>query len=220
MSRGPLQPLDRSPSLGGRRKVVLVSHGATRLGQTLTLGLAEAGFDVAVEAVESPRVAAHLTREVRRRGRRIRLLDRAADPLDPGEALLREIEVGFGRLDALVTVPGPPPADGDVSIAHALEEPFRLVRSTAGLLRESQGCVVHCLDEAGGPGAAPLRALTQTLARVLAPWVRVNAVAPPRSNGSADPQPPLPVEGTVRSVLYLLASSHLNGEVVQVDDGS
>ncbi len=108
MPRGPLQTLDRSPVSGARRKVVLVTRGDSRLGQALTLGLAGAGFDVAVQVVGSPRVAAHLSREVRRRGRRVLLVDGAGDRLDAEEEILREIEARFGRLDAVVTVPGPP----------------------------------------------------------------------------------------------------------------
>lgn len=216
MPRGPLQKRDGSPALGGRRKVVLITRGASRLGQALTLGLAGAGFDVAVEVVEAPGVAAHLNREVRRRGRRIRLLDRSADPMDPEEELLRAVRRDFGRLDAVVTVPGPPPTDGDDTPGRTLEEPFRVVRHASPLLRASQGAVVHCLD-AGSPfGAEPLRALTQTMARVLAPWIRVNAVAPPAPDQGPGPHPPPPVKETVRSVLYVLASPHLNGEVIRV----
>ena len=106
-----------------------------------------------------------------------------------------------------------------------------LLRATIPhMLEQGGGAIVLTSSDASAVGEperpayaaskAGVIGLTQTLARVLAPWVRVNAVAPPRSNGSADPQPPLPVDGTVRAVLYLLASSHLNGEIVQVDEGS
>lgn len=215
MPRGPLQTRDRSPVVGGRRKVVLVTRGATGLGQALTLGLAGAGFDVAVQVTGAPGVAGRLSKDVRRQGRRILLLDAAGAATDGEEELLREIEAQFGRLDALVTLPGPAPVAGDASVEATLEEPFRLVRSAAHLLRDARGSVVHCL-EAGGPGhSTPMRALTQALARILSPWVRVNAVAPPELEGGGAPPPNPAPEEVVRAVLYVLASPHLNGEVVR-----
>ena len=217
MPRGPLQTSDRSPILGGRKKVVLVTGGASGLGQALTLGLAGAGFDVAVQVVNSPGVAAHLSREVRSRGRRVLLLDRPGDHLDAEEELLREIEGRFGRLDAVVTVPGPPPPDEGAPPEETLQEPFRLVRSASRLLRQARGRVVHCLGCDGGPGAAPLRALTQALSRILAPWVRVNAVAPAVPEDPGEPTLVPQAEEVVRAVLYVLASPHLNGEVVRAD---
>lgn len=217
MPRGPRHALDRSPPVGGRRKVVWVTRGASRLGQALTVGLADAGFDLAVEIAEAPKIAAQLARAVRKRGRRILLLDRAPGRPEPEEGFLDEIASRFGRLDALVTVPGPPPLEGEVSVEVILEEPFRMVRSASSLLKEARGSVVHCLDEGGPDGSAPLRALTRTLSRILAPWIRVNAVAPPPQEDPGGPHPPLPVQETVRAVLYVLASPHLNGEVVQAD---
>ncbi len=181
----------------------------------MTLGLAGAGFDVAVRMNGAPGVAARLSRDVRRQGRRIVVLDEA-ETLRAGEdEFLEEIEARFGRLDAVVTVPGPPPLSGDASAEAALEEPFRLVRSAARLLRDARGTVVYCLDAGDEAHSTPLRALTQALARILAPWVRVNAVAPPESvEGGTPPSEPRSQE-VVRAVLYILASPHLNGEVVR-----
>ena len=217
MPPGPLPTRDRSPGPGGMRKVALVTRGASRLGQALAVGLAESGFDVAVEVVEAPGAAARLTAEVRRRGRRILLLDRTGAHPEPEEHLLRPIEEHFGRLDALIVVPAPPPLDGDDPVEAMLEEPFRLARAAARLLKEARGSVVHCLDDGEAEQAAPLRALTRALARILAPWIRVNAVVSAAPGDGPGPHPPAPVGETVRAVLYVLASPHLSGEVVRAD---
>lgn len=188
------------------------------MGQELTRGLAGAGFDVAVQVTGAPGVAARLSHDVRRQGRRILLLGGDGTVTDGEDGILDEIEAQFGRLDALITVPGPGPLSEDVSLEATLEEPFRLVRSASRLLREARGSVVHCL-EAGSPGqSTPLRALTQTLARILTPWVRVNAVAPPEPPEGGEPPSSPPLQEVVRAVLYVLASPHLNGEVVRAHD--
>ncbi len=106
----------------------------------------------------------------------------------------------YGRLDALVNNAGTtsqtPPEDLDgVDLAEwdrvfavNVRGLFQVTRACAGLLRARGGSVVNVASIVGlRPGPQPLAyaaskaavvSLTRTLSRVLAPEVRVNAVAP------------------------------------------
>lgn len=212
MLRGPLPPPDRSSWRGGTRKVALVTRGGTRLGRVVTLGLADAGYDLAVLAPGVTAEEARLERQVGRLGRKFRLLDGAPGEARGPDRILEEVDRGFGRLDAVVTFPGPAATDGDPDAESILSEPFHLVRRSAARLRDTRGSVVVCLGDAGDRATAPLRALTLALARAMAPYVRVNAVAP------GDGAPPRDGDW-LRAVLFVLASPHLRGEVVRVGDG-
>jgi NAD(P)-dependent dehydrogenase (short-subunit alcohol dehydrogenase family) len=187
------------------------------MGRTVALGLAGIGYDVAVECPQAPAAAGRLARQVARAGRRIRLLDEEPGQPEHPERLVEAIGNDFGRLDAIVTLPGSVSTEGPLSVVESLEGPFQLVRCAAPLLRETRGSVVHCLDRGDPASFQALRALTSALARVLAPWVRVNAVAPPPVDGTRSPEGEPTDPELVRSVLFVLASPYMNGEVVRVE---
>jgi NAD(P)-dependent dehydrogenase (short-subunit alcohol dehydrogenase family) len=186
-----------------------VARGGTRLGRALTVGLADAGYDLAVLASGTTAEDARLEDRVVRSGRRIRLLDAG---LDGPDHILQEVQRGFGRLDAVITFPAAPADDGGSDPAELLAEPFHLVRRCATALRESRGAVVVCLGDASDAATAPLQALTRALGRVMAPHVRVNAVAPGPGEATRETD-------WIRAVLFVLASPHLGGEIVRVGDG-
>lgn len=186
-----------------------MAQGGTRLGRALTVGLADAGYDLAVLASGTTAEDARLEHRVVRAGRRIRLL--AAGPDGP-DGILEEVERGFGRLDAVLTFPAAASADGVADPAELLAEPFHLVRRSATRLRDTRGAVVVCLGDATDATTAPLQALTRALARALAPHVRVNAVAPAPGGTARETD-------WVRAVLFVLASPHLGGEILRVGDG-
>jgi pteridine reductase len=234
------------------RKVALVTGGAVRVGRALSLGLAEAGYDVAVHYYSSSKAAQEVVRRIGEMGRRGVLVE--GDMGDPAgvEAIAAAVRERCSRLDLLV--------NSAASFEHAdllavnvdawdrvmnvnLRGPFLLVRESAALLKENQGAVVNILDLGAfkpwthhphhAVSKAALLHLTKILARVLAPDVRVNAIAPgavlmPEDSDAADRdrerrRTPLgrlgSPEDVLRAVLFLAASPFITGEVLVVDGG-
>jgi len=192
------------------RKVALVTGGAVRVGRALSLGLAEAGFDVAVHYHTSGSAAREVERRITGLGRRALLLPGDLSHGEDAERVVRGVETEFGRLDLLVNSAASFHArpilevdeeEWDDVMAVNLKGPFLLVRAAAALLREGRGSVVNLLDLSAiqpwtthphhSVAKAGLLHLTRVLARALAPEVRVNAIAPgtvlpPASSGEAE----------------------------------
>ena len=179
------------------RKVALVTGGAVRLGRALSLGLAEANYEVAVHYHRSATQAREVEQHIAELGCRGTLV--SADLTDPAgvEEVAGHVRERHGRLDLLVNSAASfEEADlldvdagaWDEVMALNLRAPFLLVRETASLLRASRGAVVNILDLGAlepwtrhphhAVSKAGLLHLTRILARVLAPEVRVNAVVP------------------------------------------
>lgn len=234
------------------RKVALVTGGAVRVGRALSLGLAGAGYDVAVHYYSSSAAAREVVRRIGEMGRRGVLVE--GDIADPAgvQAIAATVRERCGRLDLLVNSAASfEPADlldvdadaWDQVMNVNLRGPFLLVRESAALLKESQGAVVNIVDLGAfkpwtshphhSVSKAALLHLTKILAKVLAPDVRVNAVAPgavlpPEVSDATDSErerrlTPLgrlgSPEDIVRTVLFLAASPFITGEVLVVDGG-
>lgn len=179
------------------QRVALVTGGGVRLGRALSLGLAEAGYDLLVTYRSSEAAAADLAEAVRSGGRRCEVV--GADLTEPAaaEAVADAAAHAFGRLDLLVnsaaSFDAAPLLEVDAERWDAVmslnvRAPHLLVRAAAGLLREARGSVVNMADLAAfqpwlqrphhAVSKAALVHLTRVQARALAPEVRVNAVAP------------------------------------------
>jgi pteridine reductase len=179
------------------QRVALVTGGAVRVGRALSLGLAEAGYDLVITYRSSGGEAEEVARRIREAGRRCELV--AADLSEAGAAAVvaTAVERAFGRLDLLVnsaaSFDAAPLLDVDAERWDAVmslnvRAPHLLVRAAAGLLRRSRGSVVNIADLSAfqpwlerphhAVSKAALVHLTKVQARALAPQVRVNAVAP------------------------------------------
>lgn len=177
--------------------VALVTGGAIRIGRALTLGLAEAGYDVVINYHTSSAEAISASRTVEGLGRRAVAVSGDVSSADDVERIARTVRDEFGRLDLLInnaslfrSAPLLQIAEDewDRVMAVNLKGPFLMVRATADLLTRSGGRVVNLVDlSAFQPWAehphhsvskAALLHLTRVMARALAPRVRVNAVAP------------------------------------------
>lgn len=233
-------------------RVALVTGAGRRLGQALAIGVARAGCDVAVHYHTSIAGAEATARAVGDAGRRAELLP--GDLRDPkvARALPDRVATIFGRLDVLVNsaavmvrreFEAVTPEDWNDALALNLTAAFFTSQGAAPHLRKARGKIINLADIAGfevWPAYLPLNVskagmvmLTQGLARVLAPEIAVNAVAPgavlPPDDWPADARAhladttPLQRLGTpddvVRAVLFLLEHDYITGTVLSVDGG-
>lgn len=182
-------------------KAAIVTGAGTGVGRATALRLAQGGCSVLVNYSRSKDAAEAVAAEVESLG--VKALAFKADVAEDAEcrAMVREAERAFGQLDVLVNNAGTtkfiPHANlEDVShddwnriLQVNLVGPFQCTRAASELLRAGEGGeVVMTSSVAGiaGTGSsipycaskAALNNLTITLARVLGPQVRVNAVAP------------------------------------------
>jgi len=237
-------------------KVVLITGGAKRVGAAICRRLHGAGANLMLHYRESAGEARLLQAELNhQRKDSVALIQ--ADLLDVAKlhSLVDQTVQSFGRLDALVnnassffqTPVGEITADQwEDLIGTNLSAPLFLVQAAAPALKKSQGAVVNITDiHAERPlknyvvysvAKAGLVGLTRSLARELAPEVRVNAVAPgpilwpdddafdELSRQRIISHTPLKREGTpddiARAVHFLLAeATYVTGETINVDGG-
>jgi 3-oxoacyl-[acyl-carrier protein] reductase len=182
------------------RPAALVTGSASGIGRAAALRLARAGYDVVINYSRSPDAAGQTLAELEKLGGQH--LAVRADVSDDAAvaALARQVGETYGRLDALVNNAGttsvtPPDdldgvdlAEWDRVFAVNVRGLFQVTRACAPRLRAAGGSVVNVASIVGlRPGPQPLAyaaskaavvSLTRTLSRVLAPEVRVNAVAP------------------------------------------
>ena len=234
------------------RKVALITGGAIRLGRAITLGLAEAGYDVVVHYHSSRGPADETARTVESLGRRALTVQADLSEGEGARTLVAAAAETYGRLDLLINSAASFEQNDllavdeeawDAVMAVNLKGPFLVVREAAELLRASSGSVVNMVDLSAfqpwvryphhSVSKAGLLHLTRILARVMAPRVRVNAIAPGAvlppddftDEERARERARTPVghlgspEDIVRTVLFLAASPFITGEVVVVDGG-
>lgn len=193
-SNAPTQVIDGV--LAGR--AALVTGAARRLGAAIARGLHAEGASVCIHFHRSSREAEQLRDELNR-VRPESATAISADLLDVA-ALPRIVDHAvktFGRLDVLVNNAStfyPTPvgqasaAQWDDLIGSNLRAPFFLAQAAAPELRRCKGLIVNMVDiHAQRPlpshpiystAKAGLAMLTRSLARELAPDVRVNGIAP------------------------------------------
>ena len=235
-----------------RDGVALVTGGGIRVGRTLALALASRGARVAVHYNASADGARGVARSIEESGGQARTF--AADLTRPGapESLIAEVVRAYGRLDVLVnsaavmrrTPFGAVDAAGwDDIVALNLRAPFFLAQAAAPHLRAAKGAIVNISDLAAfetwpayiphGLTKSGIVHMTKSLARVLAPDVRVNAIAPgtvllPDDWSEKDAEhlnatTPLRREGTpddvAHALLFLLEADYVTGETIIVDGG-
>ena len=237
-------------------KVVLITGGAKRVGAAICRRLHGAGANLMLHYRASAGEARLLQAELNHaRANSVALIQ--ADLLDIAKlpSLVEQTVQTFGRLDGLVNNASsffPTPLgeitadDWDDLIGTNLQAPLFLAQAAAPALRKAQGAIVNIADiHAERPlknyvvysvAKAGLVGLTRSLARELAPEVRVNAVAPgpvlwpddesfdELSRQRIISHTPLKREGTpddiAGAVYFLLADAHyVTGETINVDGG-
>lgn len=246
---------DTEATLGGQ--TALVTGGARRIGAALVRALHAQGANVIIHCRQSRAEAEALADELEaaRPGSTAILTADLRDP-DACTSLARAAVERWGRLDILVnnasTFYPTPVGEMDAAafddlIGSNLRAPAFLAQAAAPALRERRGRIVNLADiHALRPldrhpvycaAKAGLVMLTRSLARELAPNVRVNAIAPgsilwPEGPGGDDPATraavleatPLATQGTpadiASALLYLVRDAgFVTGQVLAVDGG-
>jgi len=246
---------DTRPALAGQ--TALVTGGGRRIGAELVRALHAAGARVVIHCRHARAEAGALAQELERvRPHSTHVI--AADLLDPA-ACARVVDTArdiWGRLDIVVNNASsfyPTPIgriDGtafDDLVGTNLRAPTFVAQAAAPALAEARGSIVNLADI---HGMRPLRdhavycaakagliMLTRSLARELAPDVRVNAIAPgsilwPEGPGGDDPgvrqsvleATPLGRQGEPTDIagalLYLVRDARfVTGQVLAVDGG-
>src|SRR6266568_3841521 len=204
------------PRLRGR--IGVVTGGGKGLGRALVRALSEEGADVAFSYRESRSAAEEAAGALRSSGRRTFVAK--ADARIPGQmAGFVEAAAGaLGGVDFLVNNVG---VFRPFSLEEISEE--ALDEASLGGLRPWKAYLPYCASKAA------LVMATECLALLLAPEVRVNAVAPgildpPGADGALRRRIPAGRFGShaeaVEVVLFLLArAGYTTGEVVRVDGG-
>jgi len=236
-------------------KVVLVTGAARRIGAAIVTRLQENGARVAIHyrgsASEAEKLAATLNA-----ARPDSAETFQADLLEAKELkhLVDSVVDWGGRLDGLINNASTfyPTPIGEITEDHwtdlvgsNFKAPLFLCQEASPHLRETGGAIVNIVDIHGqrplrdhvvyGPAKAALAMLTRSLAKDLAPDVRVNGVAPGAilwpEDGMTDAaqetilrQVPLQRAGDpgdiAGCVLYLLRdATYVTGQIIAVDGG-
>jgi pteridine reductase len=237
------------------RPVVLITGAAKRVGAQIARTLHGAGYDVALHyrhsRVEMDALIGEL--DAARPGSALAVQAELAD-IDALGGIVEKCTSRFGRLDAVVNNASaffPTPVgeatakQWDELFASNARAPFFLAQAAAPMLKAARGCIVNIVDIyaeralAKHPiytmAKAALAAMTRSLARELAPEVRVNAVAPGAilwpDNGTTYTnqddllaRTPLKRTGTpeeiAKAVLFLIRdATFTSGEILKVDGG-
>jgi pteridine reductase len=237
-------------------KVVLITGGGKRVGAAICRRLHAAGANLMLHYRKSAGEARLLSAELNHvRANSVALIQ--ADLLETAKlpSIVEQTLQTFGRLDGLVNNASSffatplgeiAIADFDDLIGTNLKAPLFLAQAAAPALRRAQGAIVNIADiHAERPlknfivysvAKTALVGLTRSLAREMAPEVRVNAVAPgpvlwPEDESFDElsrqriiSHTPLRREGTPEDIAgavhFLLAEArYVTGETISVDGG-
>ncbi|MCK4872385.1 MAG: SDR family oxidoreductase [Phycisphaerales bacterium] len=241
----------------GQRPIAIVTGGASRIGRALCESLVAVGHDIIFTYHTAEDQADQLAHELQLAGARAEAHRLDLADLDAVVEWSHALPRVLSRLDVLVhnaALYGPTPVDTltpeTVRTFHDINAaaPLVMTAALADLLRESSGCVVAMTDihaiglprsgyAAYAMSKAALAEMVRSLARELAPDVRVNGIAPgivtsPIAGAELDDRAreaylkrvPLGRIGTeddvVRTALWLITDApYVTGQIIRIDGG-
>ncbi|MGB6198659.1 MAG: glucose 1-dehydrogenase [Candidatus Acidiferrales bacterium] len=239
-------------------RVALITGGGTGMGRATALLFAREGASVAVNYSRSRDEAEEVVTLIRGEGGKAIAIQASVAKEAEVKAMMGRVEKEFGRLDALINNAGWTQRVAHEKLDELTDEiwnqtldvnlrgVFYCTRAAAPLLRKQEGAsIVNNASVAAltGNGSSIVYAaakaavvtMTMSLARTLAPEIRVNAIAPgfvrtQFANWPAEmyekavtriPLQRLPtVEDIANAMLYLVADARsTTGEMIVVDGG-
>jgi 3-oxoacyl-[acyl-carrier protein] reductase len=207
----------RLPELSLKGKVAIVTGGSHGIGKAISLALARSGADVCIADI-APGPGEEVAAQIRTLGQECMVL--AVDVRDSGQVadMVQKVIKKCGHVDILVNNAGGATGptfgigrvlkiserDWDDTITLNLKSVFLCSQAVARTMMErKKGCIINMASItgqypwAGLPAYSAAKAavinLTKSLAMELAPYVRVNAIAPglietPRTSKNRRPE--------------------------------
>ncbi|MBP1155830.1 MULTISPECIES: SDR family oxidoreductase [unclassified Paenibacillus] len=240
-----------------RGKVALITGSATGIGKAVAIRLAQEGVRITANYSKSEKEALETQKEIEALGVQCLLVQTTVSNDQKVREMVQQTIDTFGRLDILVNNAGVTDFVKHEDLEGLKEEYWDRVmdvnvkglffccRAAAPELKKQRGCIVNITSVAGLTGLgssiayaaskAAAISVTKSLARVMAPEVRVNSVAPGIVQtrwveGQEDHVKRL-AEGTplgkvaspedIANVVFsVIAHSHfVTGETIKVDGG-
>jgi pteridine reductase len=239
--------------------IVLITGGAKRIGAAIARDFHRNGYDIIIHYHRSASEAETLSGELNEsRPQSATVLQAPLDDIAKVEALAKGALAWKGRLNVLINNASsfyPTPfgqtseQQWDALLASNVKGAYFLTQALAPALKESNGCVINIADiyaDSGLPDHSPyviakagVKMMTKTLARELAPNVRVNGISPGAilwpDTSLADDDQKLRQERILHSIplarlgvsddiantaLFLAAqATYLTGQTIRVDGG-
>ena len=233
-------------------KTALITGGAQRIGAQITKTLHKHGFDVIIHYRHSKQAASSLMQSLnQRRTHSARILQAELSAVSSLQTLVKNIE----NLDVLInnaSVFYPTPINKvnqeawHQIISTNLMAPFFLSQSLAPILAKNHGCIINIVDiHSQRPlknyaiyniSKAGIAMMTKTLAKELAPKIRVCGVAPgailwPQNEAELSGEQQNKMLGKIalgkqgsakdvaNTVLFLATSPYITGQIINVDGG-
>ncbi len=179
-------------------KVALITGGSRRIGAAIARQLHVMGMQLVIHYRHSETAAHALQAELHsQRSHSVLLLQADLRHFSKLTYIIQQVIEYYGRLDVLINnassfYPSPigqvQENDWEELLDTNLKAPFFLCQAAAPHLIETQGCIINLADIYGerplksyavySIAKAGIVMLTKSLARELAPQVRVNAIAP------------------------------------------
>ncbi len=238
-----------------KKKVVLITGGAKRIGACIARYFHAKGFYVILHYNSSAKEAEQLKSDLLSiRKNSCRTIQANFSDESSIDSALKDILDSTEKLDVLINNASgffPTPIESATKeewltlLDTNATVPLLLIKSLKPLLEDSKGCVINISDsevDSGIPeyslytaAKAALESLTKSLAKELAPNVRINAIAPGiilwPEDGALDEEKKAEIvnktalgrEGEpddIASATYLLyKSTYMTGQVLKIDGG-
>jgi len=233
-------------------KTALISGGAVRIGAQIVRTLHEDGYKVIIHCHQSEDIAQKLCNELnskRNNSAQVVVADlgdniaikNLTQKIKSLDLLVNNASVFYPTLTENCTI-----EDWDKIININLRAPFLLAMGLSKVLSVSQGGIVNIVDiHSDRPlknfsiyniSKAGLKMLTKTLAKELAPNIRVNGISPgsilwPQNDSQLSEKEKLMILNKIpinrqgspndiaQAVLFLANSKYITGEIINIDGG-